>query len=77
MSSIDLDRRNLAQAIAGFRVQEQRSNRALIVADCQIRNLANRTHLHPTPATSIESRVQAATARVQAGLAAGTAQLGD
>lgn len=55
----------LAQAIAGMRIAERNANRSLVVAECEIHNLANR------------ARVAAAMTRFQAGIAAGTAQLGD
>lgn len=78
MNDTDTARNALAQAIAGLRVAERQAARSLVVADCQLRNLANRAHLHTDVASdSLETRVRAATMRVQAGLAAGTAQLGD
>lgn len=69
MNDTQLAAQNLAIAIARLRLAERDANQALIVADCQLRNLANRTHL--------DARVAAATARVEAGFVAGTARLGN
>lgn len=46
MNELDTLRHQLAQAIAGYRIAERHANQALIVADCQIRNLANRAGLY-------------------------------
>lgn len=75
MNTTDTDRNALAQAIAGLRVAERQAARSLVIADCQLRNLANQAHLHTNTADTIEARVRVASMRVQAGLAAGTAQL--
>jgi hypothetical protein len=80
MTELDTLRNALAQNIAGLRIAERHANQALIIADCQLRNLANQAHqahLHTNTADTIEARVRMASMRVQAGLAAGTAQLGD
>jgi hypothetical protein len=81
MNELNTLRNALAQNIAGLRVAERQASRALIVAECAINNVAGQhgipvsRSLTQTSFTDTDTRVAAALARVQAGLAAGTAQL--
>lgn len=80
MNDTDTARNSLAQAIAGFRVAETQANRSLMVLSSNLHNVAAQHGLYRLAdevAGHRSPRVMDAIARVNAGFAAGTAQMGD